>query len=79
MQPANLEAYKQSLRCKYLSLDEQARLFVDKRHVSALRRLTNFSFTRHPRFDIAEATLKLMEQFVRQRAQKTLEIYRGLN
>lgn len=79
LQPANLEAYKQRLRCKYLSLDEQARLFVDKRHVPALRRLTNFSFTRHPRFNIAEATLKLMEQFVRQRAQKTLEIYRGLN
>ena len=79
LQPENLEAYKQSLRCKYLSLDEQARLFVDKRHVPALRRLTNFSFARHPRFNIAEATLKLMEQFVRQRAQKTLEIYRGLN
>ena len=79
LQPAYLEAYQKSLRCKYLSLDEQARLFVDKRHLAALRRLTNFSFARHPRFNIAEATLKLMEQFVRQRAQKTLEIYRGLN
>lgn len=76
LQPAYQEAYQQSLRCKYLTLDEQARLFVAKRHLPALRRLTNFSFTRHPRFNIAEPTLKLMEQFVRQRAQKTLEIYR---
>lgn len=35
--------------------------------------------TRHQHFNIAEATLRLMEQFVRQRAQKTLEIYRRLN
>ena len=78
LQPAYHEAYRQSLRCKYLSLDEQARLFVDKRHLPVLRRLTNFSFSRHPRFNIAETTLKLMESFVRQRAQRTLEIYREL-
>lgn len=78
LQPAYHETYRQSLRCKYLSLDEQARLFVDKRHLPALRRLTNFFFSRHPRFNIAETTLKLMESFVRQRAQRTLEIYREL-
>ena len=78
LQPAYFAAYEKTLRCKYLTLDEQARLFVAKRHLPALRRLTNFCFKRHSSFNIAEATLKLMEQFVRQRAQKTLAIYREI-
>ncbi len=68
--------YKQSLSCKYLSLDEQARLFVQKRHLPILRKLTTFKFQKHPSYNIADATLKLMEQLVRERAQRTLELYR---
>lgn len=79
LQPEYHELYKQSLSCKYLSLDEQARLFVQKRHLPMLRKLTTFKCTKHPKYNIADATLKLMEQFVRERAQRTLELYREEN
>lgn len=75
LQPEYHAMYKKSLRCKYLSLDEQARLFVAKRHLPALRSLTGFSFKKHPRYNIADSTLKLMEQFIRERAQRTIELY----
>lgn len=79
LQPEYHELYKQSLSCKYLSLDEQARLFVQRRHLPVLRRLTAFSFKKHSRYNIADATLRLMEQFVRERAQRTLELYRKMH
>lgn len=77
LQPAYHADYKKSLRCKYLSLDDQARLFVSKRHVPALRKLLGFSFRRHPKYNIAEETLQLMEAFVRERAQKVLALCKG--
>lgn len=69
------ELYKENLSCKYLSLDEQARLFVQKRHLPLLRKLTTFKFQKHPRYNIADTTLKLMEQFIHERAQRTLDLY----
>lgn len=77
LQRAYHDEYKESLRCKYLSLDDQARLFVNKRHLPALRRLLTFHFERHPKFNISEETLQLMEAFIRERAQKTLALYKG--
>ncbi len=68
-------AYKHSLRCKYLTLDAQARLFTEKRHLKSLRRLTHFHFSRHPRYNIADATLKLMEEFVQERARQSLALF----
>lgn len=79
LQPEYHDLYKQSLRCKYLSLDEQARLFVQKRHLPMLRKLITFKFKKHHQYNIADATLKLMEQFIRERAQRTLELYRKGN
>ena len=77
LQRAYHDEYKESLRCKYLSLDDQARLFVNKRHLPALRRLLTFHFECHPKFNISEGTLQLMEAFIRERAQKTLALYKG--
>lgn len=79
LQPKYHDLYKQSLRCKYLSLDEQARLFVQKRHLPMLRKLITFKFKKHHQYNIADATLKMMEQFIRERAQRTLELYRKGN
>ena len=76
LQRAYHDEYKESLRCKYLSLDDQARLFVGKRHLPSLRKLLEFRFERHPKYNIAEETLQLMEAFVRERAQKTLVLYK---
>lgn len=74
LQPAYHTEYKKSLRCKYLSLDDQARLFVSKRHVPALRKLLKFHFKCHPKYNIAEETLRLMEIFIRERAQSSLAL-----
>lgn len=79
LQPEYHDLYKESLSCKYLSLDEQARLFVQKRHLPILRKLTTFKFKKHPQYNIADATLKLMEQFIRERAQRTLDLYHEEN
>ena len=76
LQSSHHADYKNSLRCKYLSLDDQARLFVGKRHLPSLRKLLEFRFERHPKYNIAEETLQLMEAFVRERAQKTLVLYK---
>ena len=75
LQQAYHEEYKKSLRCKYLSLVDQAQLFVNKRHLPSLRKLLKFRFERHPKYNIAEETLQLMEAFIRERAQKTLAMY----
>ena len=75
LQKENLEAYKQSLRCKYLSLDTQTLWFVAERHLPKLRKLLNFTFARHPKYNISEETLKLMENFVQERARRAIELY----
>ena len=75
LQQAYHEEYKKSLRCKYLSLDDQAHLFVNKRHLPSLRKLLTFRFERHPKYNIAEETLQLMEAFIRERAKITLAMY----
>ena len=75
LQQAYHEEYKKSLRCKYLSLDDQAHLFVNKRHLPSLRKLLKFRFKRHPKYNIAEETLQLMEALIRERAKKTLAMY----
>lgn len=59
----------------FLSFDLAAELFVERRHIDALRKLTGFTFKKHPRYNIADTTLKRMAQCVQIRARKILEIY----
>lgn len=74
--PKYIEGYKMSLGCNYLSFDIQAQLFVQERHIKKLKKLNNFKFVRHPKFNIEESTLKLMEDFIKERAKKALELYK---
>ena len=69
------QSYVQTLHCKYLSLDMQAQIFVAKRHLPALRKLLNFKFTKHPKYNIADSTLELMSKFIQQRAARSIELY----
>ena len=55
--------------------DTQAKLFVQKRHIPKLRKLFNFKFKRHPKFNIDEDVLKIMETAVEKRAAKIIEFY----
>lgn len=71
----NLEEYKKTLKCRYLNLDTQAKWFVNKNHLPLLRKLLEFKFVRHPKYNIAEDTLKLMEQFIQERASKTIKLF----
>ena len=64
-----------SVSCKFFTLDRQAKLFVHKRHLEKVRKLLNFEFKKHPKYNIADDTLKTIEQFVRFRAKRTIELY----
>lgn len=71
----NWQNYVQILHCKYFSLDMQAQIFVQKRHLPALRKLLNFKFTKHPQYNIADSTLEIMSKFIQQRAARSIELY----
>ena len=72
----NLNELFNSVSCKFYSLDRQAKLFVQKRHLEKVRKLLNFEFKKHPKYNIEDETLKIMEKFVQFRAQRTLDLYR---
>ena len=46
--------YVASLYCKYMDCDKQARLFVQERHISRLRKLLDFQFVKHPKYNISD-------------------------
>lgn len=68
--------YVKTLRCKYMSFDEQAAFFVEHRHLKALQKLTTFKFTEHPNpeCNISDSTLAVMEKFIHERAAKTIKL-----
>ena len=67
--------YVASLYCKYMDCDKQARLFVQERHISRLRKLLDFQFVKHPKYNISDETLKVMSKFIQERARKIISLY----
>ena len=67
--------YVASLYCKYMDCDKQARLFVQERHISRLRKLLDFQFVKHPKYNISDETLKVMSNFIQERARKIIALY----
>ena len=67
--------YVASLYCKYMDCDKQARLFVQERHISRLRKLLDFQFVKHPKYNISDETLKVMSKFIQERARKIIALY----
>ena len=67
--------YVASLYCKYMDCDKQARLFVQERHISRLRKLLDFQFLKHPKYNISDETLKVMSKFIQERARKIIALY----
>ena len=67
--------YVASLYCKYMDCDKQARLFVQERHISRLRKLLDFQFVKHPKYNISDETLKVMSKFIQERARKIIALH----
>lgn len=67
--------YVASLYCKYMDCDKQARLFVQERHISRLRKLLDFQFVKHPKYNISDETLKVMSKFIQERVRKIIALY----
>lgn len=72
----NLQNYINTLECKFFSLDTQAKIFVEHRHLANLRKLLTFTFKKHSKYNISDETLSLMSKFIQNRAKRTLELYR---
>ena len=67
--------YVASLYCKYMDCDKQARLFVQERHIPRLRKLLEFQFVKHPKYNISDETLKVMSKFIQERARTIIALY----
>lgn len=66
---ANLEAYIDTLQpCVYDDFIGSARKVLTAEHRAALRKLLEFRFRRHPRYNLPEKRLKLVEAMIRKRA-----------
>lgn len=66
---ANLEAYIDTLQpCVYDDFIGSARKVLTAEHRVALRKLLEFRFRRHPRYNLPEKRLKLVEAMIRKRA-----------
>ena len=72
----NLEAYISSLSGKYMNFDTAVKLFIRPDHIPGIRKLLNFHFRKHPKYNVANATLEKMSQFIQLRAKRILNLYR---
>ena len=72
----NLEAYISSLSGKYINFDTAVKLFIRPDHIPGIRKLLNFHFCKHPKYNVANATLEKMSQFIQLRAKRILNLYR---
>lgn len=59
-----------------MNFDKAAALFVRRRHLPGLRKLTAFTFKRHPQCQIiAEDTMKCIDTFIQQRAKRIYRLF----
>jgi len=72
----NLEAYAQTRTPAYpgTTFDGICQSFITARQVGKLRKLVNFSFTRHPKLNLPEEHLSAMEKYLRRRAIQLIEL-----
>lgn len=74
----NLEAYARTLTTPYegLTFDKIVTEVAGKTQIAQLRKMANFSFTRHPSLNLPEERLQKIECFVRARAVRMLALVR---
>lgn len=74
----NLDQYmkESGLYGAMMDFDSAAKLFVEKRHLTGLRKLAAFSFKRHPTCQvISPDTMKILDSFIKSRAQRIISLY----
>ena len=59
------------------TFDEQLKLFSKKRHKTNLERLSEFSFQKHPEFNLSDEWLESIESCIRNRAKMALNFIEG--
>ena len=57
-----------------ISFDEQIKFAGQKRHIPLLQKLADFTFIRHPQYNLPENWLVVAEQFIQQRSQTIIEM-----
>ena len=57
-----------------ISFDEQIKFAGQKRHIPLLQKLADFTFIRHPQYNLPENWLVAAEQFIQQRSQTIIEM-----
>lgn len=72
---ADILAYLETIEGKYLPFDQQARLFLQLRHIPAIRSLLNFQFQKHPKYNVSDTCLAKMDEMIQLRARRLLGIY----
>ena len=74
----HLETYMKSAGGQgyVLPFDTQSRLFVEKRHIPGLIKLSTFTFQNHSKYPLPEKTLRFLSAFIQKRARDILELYR---
>ncbi|MBP7250266.1 MAG: hypothetical protein KA985_04745 [Selenomonas sp.] len=74
---ADIPAYLETIEGKYLPFDQQARLFLQPRHIPAIRSPLSFQFRKHPKYNVSDPCLAKMSEMIQLRARRLLEIYHG--
>lgn len=75
----DIRAYADSIEGKYLPFDQAAQLFLKRRHIKKIRSLLNFSFEKHPKWNVSNAAWDSMNKLIRYRAQRLLEIAKTID
>ena len=56
------------------SYEEVVRAFISERQRAMLRKMINFKFTLHPRYNLRKSRLKVIEKFLQSRVRELLEL-----
>ena len=56
------------------SYEEVVSAFISERQRAMLRKMINFKFTLHPRYNLSKSRLKSIERFLQSRVRELLEL-----
>ena len=73
--PDDLDAYAKTRTTPYcISFEDVCRAIMGSKQKTLLRRLVNFTFTRHPSINLPEGRLQAIEYHIKKRARELLAI-----
>ena len=75
----DLDSYAKTLTTPYegLTFDKIVTEVAGKTQIAQLRKMANFSFTRHPSLNLPEERLQKIERFIKTRAVRMLALIRS--